>query len=80
MNIFNIVNKNVLFDNNCVYKIVYSVTVAGREVFYLINVDDYSDLKFCYKVASDKYEEILDKYELKVIVKELLKYVNTFIK
>lgn len=77
---FQIVDRNVLFDNNAVYKIAYSITIADKEVFYMVNIDDYSDLKFCYKVSSDEYEEILDREELKIIVKELSKCVNTFIR
>ena len=77
---FNIINKTVLLDNNAIYKIVYSISLSDREIFYLININDFSDLKFCYKVGDDEYEEIRDKDELKTIVKELNKSVNMFIR
>ena len=78
---FNIINKNILFDNNAVYNIAYSITMPDdRDVYYLINVNDFSDIKFCHLVESDEYEEIFDKEELKEIVGELCTCINTFIK
>lgn len=77
---FSIIDKNVLLDNNSLYKIVYSITLSDREVYYLININDFSDLKFCYKVGDDEFEEICDKEELKTIVKELNGNVNMFLR
>ena len=77
---FSIVNKTVLLDNNSIYKIAYSISLSDREIYYLININDFSDLKFCYKIGDDEFEEIRDKDELKMIVKELNKSVNMFIR
>ena len=77
---FRIINKNVLLDNNSIYKIVYSISLSDKEVYYLINVDDFSDIKFCYMYGENEFEEIRDKEELKAITKELSKNVNLFIR
>lgn len=77
---FNIVNKNVLLDNNSTYKIMYSINVNDRIVYYLINVDDFSDIKFCYMVSDDEFEEIRSKDELTKIVENLGRGASTFIK
>jgi len=77
---FSIVNKTVLLDNNSIYKIAYSISLSDREIYYLININDFSDLKFCYKIGDDEFEEIRDKDELKTIVRELNKSVNMFIR
>ncbi len=80
MGMFEIVDRNVLLDNNAVYKIVYSIELSDRIIYYLINVQDFSDLKFCYEVGDNEFEEIRDKEELKTIVRELNRSVNIFIR
>lgn len=77
---FSIVNKNVLLDNNSTYKIVYSINVNDRVVYYLINIDDFSDIKFCHMTSDDELEEIRSKDELTEIVKSLGKGASIFIK
>lgn len=77
---FSIVNKNVLLDNNSTYKIVYSINVNDRIVYYLINIDDFSDIKFCHMTSDDELEEIRSKDELTEIVKSFGKGASTFIK
>ncbi len=77
---FRIVNRNVMLDNNAMYKIAYSIEVSDKTVYYMINIHDFSDLKFCYEVGDGEYEEIRDKEELKAIVRELNRSVNMFIR
>lgn len=77
---FRIIDKNVILDNNGMYKIVYSITLSDKTIYYLININDFSDLKFCSLVGDNEYEEICDKEELKSIVGELNKDVNIFIR
>lgn len=80
MDNFRIIDRMVMLDNNSTYKIVYSISLLDRDVYYLINIDDFSDIKFCYMVDSDEFEEIRDKEELKTIVTELNRSVNMFIR
>ena len=80
MDRFKIINKNVMLDNNSIYKIVYSISLSDKEIYYLINVGDFSDIKFCYMYGENEFEEIRDKEELKAITKELCKNVNLFIR
>ena len=77
---FRIINRNVLLDNDSTYKIAYSISLSDKDIYYLINIDDFSDLKFCYMVGDDEFEEIRDKEELKTIVAELNRNVNMFIR
>ena len=77
---FNIVNRNVLLDNNNTYKIVYSIDMNDRVVYYLVNVNDFSDLKFCYMIDDDTFEEIRSKDELKEIVMNLSRGASVFLK
>ena len=76
MGYFDIINKCVMLDNNMIYKIVYSISLLDRDIYYLINIKDFSDLKFCYMVGSNEFEEIRDIDELKEIVKKLCKNIN----
>lgn len=76
----NVVNKCVLLDNNNTYKIAYSITLEEVEVFYLINVKDISDIKFCYKIDDETFEEIRDKDILADVVDELTRGATLFYK
>lgn len=77
---FRIINKNVLLDNGSTYKIVYSILLSEQTIFYMINIDDFSDLKFCYGVDDGEFEEIRDIDKIKAIVKEFNKNVNMFLR
>ncbi len=77
---FRIINKNVLLDNGSTYKIVYSTSLSEQTIFYMINVNDFSDLKFCYGIGDNEFEEVRDVNKIKIIVKELNKYVNIFLR
>ena len=77
---FEIINRNVLLDNGSTYKIAYSISLSDRNIYYFINVDDFSDIKFCYMVGEDEFEEIRDKEELKTIVEKLNRNVNMFVR
>ena len=77
---FRIVNRNVLLDNNETYRIAYSIDMSDSTVYYMINVHDFSDIKFCYVVGDDEFEEIRDKEQLKTIIAALNKNVNLFIR
>lgn len=77
---FDIIDRNVELDNGSTYKIVYSISSSNGDVYYLINVNDFSDLKFCYWTGDNEFEEIRDIDKLKDIVGELNESVNIFIR
>lgn len=70
---FELVNKCYKFDNGHTYKIIYSVELDDKKVYYLINVKDFGDIKFCYSYDEDIFEEIRDVEVLKEIVKKMAK-------
>lgn len=63
-----IVDENYKFDNGCIYKIVYMVNMDDKNIYYLINVDDITDIKFCYLEGADEYIEIRDIEEFKKVI------------
>ena len=77
---FNIIDRNVVLDNDGVYKIPYSITLDDKTIYYLINTNDFSDMKFCYLIGEDELEEILDKEELVPIVEEFNRNINMFLR
>ncbi len=77
---FNIVDKNVLLDNNNTYKIVYSIDINDKIVYYLININDFSDIKFCYMVNDSIFEEVRDRDELTKIIGSFAREAAIFFK
>lgn len=77
---FMIIDRNVMLDNDCVYKISYSITLDDKTIYYLINTNDFSDMKFCYLIGEDELEEILDKEKLVPIIEKFNRDINTFIR
>lgn len=77
---FSIINKCVLLDNNNVYKIMYSIDLNDRRVFYLINIKDIADIKFCYMIDDDTFEEIRSKDELVEVVNKMTEGATLFFK
>lgn len=70
---FEIINKCHKFDNGHTYKIMYSVELDDKKVYYLINVKDFGDIRFCYSYGEDIFEEIRDVEVLKDVVKKMAK-------
>ena len=77
---FDIINKNYKFDNGNTYKIVYSIELDDKKVYYLINIKDFSDIKFCYSYDEEIFEEIKDIGVLKVIVSKMGRGAAIFLK
>lgn len=68
---FDIVNKSYKFDNGNTYNIVYSVELDDKKIYYLINVKDFGDIKFCYSYDEETFEEIKDIEVLKKVVDKM---------
>lgn len=77
---FEIINKCHKFDNGHTYKIMYSVELDDKKVYYLINVKDFGDIKFCYSYDDEIFEEIRDIDVLKNIVSKMGRGAAIFLK
>ena len=77
---FDIINKNYKFDNGNTYKIVYSIELDDKKVYYLVNVKDFGDIKFCYSYDNEMFEEIRDIEVLKDVVSKMGRGAAVFLK
>ena len=77
---FEVVNKNYKFDNGNTYNVAYSIELNDKKVYYLINIKDFGDIKFCYSYDGEIYEEIKDIEVLKEIVSKMGKAAATLLK
>ncbi len=77
---FNVVDKNYKFDNGNTYKIVYSIELDDQMIYYLININDFSDFKFCHSYEEIIFEEIKDTEVLKKVIDVMSKGAAVFLK
>ena len=77
---FDRVDENYKFDNGNIYKIVYSIELDDKKVYYLVNVKDFGDIKFCYSYDDEIFEEIRDIDVLKNIVSKMGRGAAIFLK
>ena len=76
LNIVN--NKLQLLDNDG--DGVYSIELDDKKVYYLVNVKDFGDIKFCYSYDNEIFEEIRDIEVLKDVVNKMSREAAVFLK
>ena len=76
---FEIINKCYKFDDENIYKIIYSIELDDKKVYYLINIKDFGDIKFCYSYDEEIYEEIKDIEVLKEVVNKMSREAAVFL-
>ena len=77
---FEIINKCYKFDNGNTYNVIYSIELNDKKVYYLINVKDFGDIKFCYSYDEEIYEEIKDIEVLKEVVNKMARGAAIYLK
>ena len=77
---FEIINKCYKFDNGNTYNVIYSIELNDKKVYYLINVKDFGDIKFCYSYDEEIYEEIKDVEVLKEVVNKMARGAAIYLK
>lgn len=77
---FKVINKCYKFDDENIYKIIYSIELDDKKVYYLVNVKDFGDIKFCYSYDDEIFEEIRDIEVLKDVVSKMGRGAAIFLK
>lgn len=77
-NLHKLIEKTVILSNGNTYQIVWITKLNEKNIVYLININDFSDIIFCEITTDGILKVIKDKNELLQLISKINGEINIF--